>query len=132
MSNEGRKVGRTVRLILNILLIPQYLYLLFLILSSFPFVPWYDRDGSFLTHYLLLWVPLCVTTLALAVCMIVSRVVYRTRLILLCFNALIIPLTYLIEMTGISWILYMLRFAGIISIVLYAVLCVIAVKRRNI
>ncbi|MBQ7646874.1 MAG: hypothetical protein IJS94_06360 [Clostridia bacterium] len=132
MSNEGRKVGRTIRLILNILLIPQYLYLLFLILSSFPFVPWYDPGGRFLTHYLILWVPLCVTTLALAVCMIVSRVIYRPRLILLCFNALIIPLTYLIEMTGISWLLYLLRFTGMISIVLYVVLCVIAVKRRNI
>ena len=83
-------------------------------------------------HYFILWVPLCITTLILAGSMIVTRVIYRPRLILLCFNALIIPLCYLIEIGGAEWLLYAVKFSGMASVLAYSVITIISINKGTV
>ena len=84
MSKEKYGKGYVFRLAVNVLLLCEYLYLLYTVLSAFSFIPWYDQLGTSFIHYIFLWIPLCATTLVLVVTMFLTRKVYRLRVILVC------------------------------------------------
>ena len=131
MSKEKYGKGYVFRLAVNILLLCEYLYLLYTVLSAFSFIPWYDQLGTSFIHYIFLWIPLCATTLVLVVTMFLTRKVYRPRVILLCFNAIVIPATYFLEAAGTSILLTVLRVLCVVSVISYFIIFVFAVKSRT-
>ena len=131
MSKNNGKAGFVFRLVMNVILLVEYLFLLYTVVSSFSFVPWYDAGGGELLNYLVLWIPLCVTTIIILSAMFVTKNVYRPRVMLLCFNALVVPLSYLIETSGIGWLLTALRVLCLICVIIYFVLFVISVKNKT-
>ena len=130
-SANGR-AGYIFRLVLNVLLLLEYLYLIYIVVSSFSFVPWYDPEGSIVIHYLFLWIPLGITTLVLVSAMFLSKTVYRPRVMLLCFNALVIPLTYLLELAGIGWLLTALKILCAVGVIAYFIIFFLAVKKKTV
>jgi len=90
------KKGSIFRIVINVLLVAVYLVLGYYILAMYPFIPWHDESGDYLLIYLALWIPVCALTLILVASIFISRRIYRARVILLCINAVFIPLVYLL------------------------------------
>lgn len=112
------KAGHIAFLLFNVLLLLEYVGLLYLILAKFEFMPWYASDASFILYYIL-WLPLCLTTLIVVVLNIASRVIYRLRIMLLCFNAVIMPLLFAADFVGSAVLNYMLAAFSLVTVVAY-------------
>ena len=82
----------------NALLVVMYLPLLYLILAEFKFIPWYASDASFILYYLL-WLPLSAVSIISVVIAFFTSVSKRTDIMLICYNALVIPILFLSDFT---------------------------------
>ncbi|MBQ3100818.1 MAG: hypothetical protein IJC50_07500 [Clostridia bacterium] len=80
----------------NALLVVMYVPLLYLILAEFKFIPWYASDASFILYYLL-WLPLCGLSIITVVTGFFTSAVGKTDTMLVCYNALVIPLLFLLD-----------------------------------
>ena len=132
MTDTGIKKNSKFRIFLNVLILIQYFILLFLISSSFSFMPWYDADLNNSVIYLVIWIPLCVTTLALVISNIATKHIYRARITLLCFNALFVPLTFLIGYVGTEWLKIVLCVITFLTILAYVVSFIRSVKQGTV
>lgn len=92
-----KRFGKIIRIVLNLVLIAAYFIMGYNILSMFSFIPWYDENGGFLLKYVALWIPICVLTIIIVSSFFIMKRVYRARIILLCINAVFIPLVYFLS-----------------------------------
>lgn len=104
----------------NALLVLQYLPLLYLILAEFKFIPWYASDASFILYYLL-WLPLCITSILSVIVGFFTGSSKRADTMLICYNALVIPLLFLSDIVASAALGYIVSVISIFTIVVFVV-----------
>ena len=117
------KRGNSFLFILNIFLLIQYIALVYLCLARFDFIPWYASDASFILYYVM-WLPLCITTLITIVVSFFTKKFNRTAVMLLCFNAMLLPLFFAADFVGYTALDYILATIGLITVVSYSIICI--------
>ena len=111
---------KTIRIILNFVLIALYAVLIFFVLSMFPFIPWHDAEGNYMLLFYIFWIPVCIISLIIVVLNLVNKRIHRLQTIALCFNAIFIPLVFVFGFAGVTWINYILGALLIASVVVYS------------
>lgn len=124
------KKGRGALIFFNALLLVQYIALLYLILAEFKFIPWYASDASFILYYFL-WLPLCLTTLITVAVSFFSGRRERSRIMLLCYNAMIMPLLFAADFMGSAVLSCLIAAVSLITVAVYAVLTVLSIKNKT-
>lgn len=71
-------------------------------LSVFDWIPWHDDTGMSQMIMVVLWIPECAISVIHILLMLASGALYRARVMLICINALYIPLYYLIGVLQLS------------------------------
>ena len=104
----------------NALLVLMYLPLLYLILAKFSFIPWYASDASFILYYLL-WLPLCAVSIISVIVGFFTSAANRADIMLVCYNALVIPLLFLSDFAGLTVLGYVIAVISLITVIGFAV-----------
>ena len=73
MKSNGK--FRVPRIILHVLLLVEFLALAYLILSTFPNIPWFDPSGGTLWFLYILWIPVSLTSVICVALCFASRTV---------------------------------------------------------
>ena len=114
----------------NALLLLEYIPLLYAVLAEFKFIPWYASDASFILYYLL-WIPLCVTTLITVVsCLFTARFI-RSRIMMLCYNAMAMPLLFAADFVGSDILNYLIAAVSVICICVYSFITVRSIADKS-
>jgi hypothetical protein len=113
----------------NALLVLMYLPLLYLILAKFKFIPWYASDASFILYYLL-WLPLCVVSIISVIIRFFTTASSRADIMLVCFNALVIPLLFLSDFVGMTVFGYVIAVISLITVIGFSVRFVRSIVKK--
>ena len=124
------KSGRIVLTVFNILLLILYIPLIYLCLARFDFIPWYASDASFILYYVM-WIPLCIITLITITISFITGYFSRSSSMLLCFNAMILPLFFAADFVGYVILDYILAVVGLIAVITYSALFIKSLCKKG-
>ena len=127
MSSSNEKVrGYTFRVILNVILIVLYAVLLYAIAMML-----FGETENYILIYIALWIPVSVLSVLIVILNVLTRHIYRARLIMICFNAVFIPLIFLVGYTDLVWLNGVLGALFAISALLYVISFILGIKNKN-
>ncbi len=113
--------------LITVLLTVLYLVFVFSVSCMFSFLPWYDTDGFYMLNFALIWLPLCVLTLLQIIISVISKRFNKPTAMLLCLNALYIPIVFLLGFTDVSVSVF--KTIGIIGIITMITYVVVFIKK---
>ena len=127
-NKRPSKILLTVSLVFNVILLLLYGIFIYASLGLFEGIPWYSDDVLFYNY--ILWIPICAVTVIVIVLAFLTGMSGRSKLIILCLNALYIPCEAVLN--AVKSTMSLIAIISFVTIITYVIIFVNEIVKKYI